>query len=228
MYFRSKLFRAVSVVSLVVSLTGFSFADTIRLKDGGIIKGRIVNFSNGTFTVAVGDGTRRREMSFDAGDIESIQFDTPQQVAQRSLNISRPVSTAPQSARTEDTTAEVVEDDTETAKPADTAARPSQMPAATGPVSNAKPVSLSVKVRADNANNGWTNSGWVVRKGQRIHITGDGEVSLGSGGAVTPSGTSAADSEKLMKNAPTGALIAVIGDDNNDFIWVGTDREFTA
>jgi hypothetical protein len=36
------------------------------------------------------------------------------------------------------------------------------------------------------------------------------------------------DNEKLLKSVPTGALIAVIGDDNNEFIYVGAEREFTA
>ena len=36
------------------------------------------------------------------------------------------------------------------------------------------------------------------------------------------------DEQKLMKSVPTGALIAVIGDDNNDFIYIGAEREFTA
>jgi hypothetical protein len=31
-----------------------------------------------------------------------------------------------------------------------------------------------------------------------------------------------------MKNVPTGALIAVIGDDNNDFLYIGAEREITA
>jgi len=36
-------------------------------------------------------------------------------------------------------------------------------------------------VRADAANNGWTNSGLVVRKGQRLRISASGRVSLGRG-----------------------------------------------
>jgi hypothetical protein len=31
-----------------------------------------------------------------------------------------------------------------------------------------------------------------------------------------------------LKSVPTGALLAVIGDDNNDFIYIGASREFTA
>jgi hypothetical protein len=92
-----------------------------------------------------------------------------------------------------------------------------------------KPVAISVKVLADNTNNGWTNSGWVVRKGQTIHITADGQVSLGNGHSTSASGLyDVNDDQKLMKSVPTGALIAVIGDDNNDFIYVGSEREFTA
>jgi hypothetical protein len=36
------------------------------------------------------------------------------------------------------------------------------------------------------------------------------------------------DKDKLMRNEPTGALIAVIGDDNDDFIMIGRTREFVA
>jgi hypothetical protein len=36
------------------------------------------------------------------------------------------------------------------------------------------------------------------------------------------------DPTKLLKSVPTGALLAVIGDDNNDFIYIGESREFTA
>ena len=34
------------------------------------------------------------------------------------------------------------------------------------------------------------------------------------------------DADKLMRNEATGALIAVIGDDNDDFILIGPRREF--
>jgi hypothetical protein len=86
-----------------------------------------------------------------------------------------------------------------------------------------------VKVLADNTANGWTNSGWIVKKGQRIRISGSGQVSIGRGKSTGPSGLyDVEDGEKLLKSVPTGALIAVIGDDNNEFIYIGTEREFTA
>ena len=84
-------------------------------------------------------------------------------------------------------------------------------------------------VRADNANNGWTNSGLVVRQGQRLRISATGRVSLGGGRFSTPSGMpGSSDGDKLMRTEATGALIAVIGDDNDDFLLIGTRRDFVA
>jgi len=88
---------------------------------------------------------------------------------------------------------------------------------------------IKVSVRADNANNGWTNTGLVVRKGQRLKITASGRVSLGGKTFSTPAGVSSiADKDKLMRNEATGALIAVIGDDNDDFLLIGPRRDFVA
>ena len=75
---KSVFFRYVCSFCLVLILSVLAFGDTIRLKDGSIIKGKIVNFTGGTFTVAIGEGTRQRQMTFSANDIESIQFDSLQ------------------------------------------------------------------------------------------------------------------------------------------------------
>jgi hypothetical protein len=260
MYFRSKLFRAISVSSLIISLSAFTFADTIRLKDGGIIKGQIVSFDNGTFVISIGEGSRQRQMTFTAAEIESIQFDS-RQLASQSASYSRPVSTAQQDTGTprKAPPTVIVADNLPERQPAntakvsqpqvqpkpqqpapqktddaDTVSIPAEQPAATTTASKTsspamKPVAINVKVLGDNTNNGWTNSGWVVRKGQNIHITADGQISLGNGNNTSPSGSyTISDDSKLMKSVPTGALIAVIGDDNNDFIYIGSEREFTA
>src|SRR5260370_4125413 len=88
---------------------------------------------------------------------------------------------------------------------------------------------INIRVRADNASNGWTNSGLVVRRGQRLRITASGRVSLGNNRVATPDGLpNIPDRDKLMRNQPTGGLIAVIGDDNDDFIFVGRGRDFVA
>ncbi len=86
-----------------------------------------------------------------------------------------------------------------------------------------------MRVRADGTANGWTDTGLMVRRGQRLRVSASGRVSLGQGRFSTPTGLPrAADNEKLMREEPTGALIAVIGDDNDEFIFVGSNREFLA
>ena len=215
---RSIKFRFVITLVLITLLSAFAFADTIRLKDGSIIKGKIMSFDSGTFVLAIGEGSRRRQLSFLASEIASISFDSPaspQQntVTNRTASYEEPVKIAPPRV--------IKSDNSGKANP------PSLNPSGSG--MKMKPVQWEVKVLADNTSNGWTNTGWVVKKGQRIRITGGGKVSLGKGETSTPSGESSInDDQKLLKNVATGALIAVIGDDNNDFIYVGAEREFVA
>ena len=209
--------RSFVSLSIVVLLCVSVFADTIRLRDGSIIKGRITGFSGGKFTIAIGEGTnRRRELSFDAEEIESIVFDRNDSANRSAEVVTKPVQTNNQPIVEQPVATIPKKNETETS-------RPVNIPA------SIKPIVLNVSVMADSTANGWTNSGWVVKKGQRIRITGAGEVSLGKGQKSSPSGLSALeDDAKLLKSVPTGALIAVIGDDNNDFIYIGADREFTA
>jgi len=46
MLFRSKLLRTCVALTLVLSMSLITFADTIRLKNGSVIKGKIINFGN--------------------------------------------------------------------------------------------------------------------------------------------------------------------------------------
>lgn len=217
--------RTLALFTFVAVLSISALADTIRLKDGSIIKGRITTFTDGRFVVVVGEGERRREMSFPASDIASVTFDN------QPLNRTIPTSAAAQKQPPK-----VVVSDTVTAanrQPGRAGQTVSPAPQASVPpmvkTSTVKPVEVTVKVLADNTSNGWTNSGWVVKKGQRIRITGSGEISLGKGQKTSAGGSyDLEDETKLLKAVPTGALIAVIGDDNNDFIYIGTTREFVA
>lgn len=229
MSFRSNIFRASISFLLIACFCAGAFADTIRLKDGSKVKGKIVSFTGGKFIVAVGEGSRRREMTLIAADIDSIDFDTPRSPDTNVLASNR-TSTAPAENRR-------IADNKPVAPPVEEEEQVVSVPTASQPapstttkkVSFAKPVELSVKVLADNTANGWTNSGWVVKKGQRIRISGTGEVSIGRGKTTSPSGLyDLEDKDKLLKSVPTGALIAVIGDDNNEFIYIGSEREFTA
>ncbi|MDQ3323615.1 MAG: hypothetical protein M3525_14455 [Acidobacteriota bacterium] len=223
MSFKSKFFRLTLAASLALSLSAAVFADTIRLKDGSVIKGKIVSFGGGSFTVVISDGTRQRQMNFTVAEVESISFDAataPVQTAKTSENAVNPPVSIPQTAPTP--------------APVQTAPTPSTVnPTANSPANSSaaalKPITLNVSVLADNTSNGWTNSGFVVRKGQKIRFGSSGRVSLGGGRFTTSEGVSSlADANKLMPREATGGLIAVIGDDNNEFIFIGSGREFTA
>lgn len=243
--------RALTSFIAVFVLSFSVFADTIRLKDGSIIKGTIVSFADGRFTVSIGEGTRRRELTLAVDEIASIEFEPHSPANSTSARINQPstdtkilpVSTkASPKVEITDNTGTVPQNqpqqqqrpkvDPPVTSPTTSVTRsiPSTRPANNGSASNTSaPIALSVKVLADNTANGWTNSGFVVKKGQRIRVTGSGSVSLGKGHTTTASGLPDLDDPgKLLKSVPTGALLAVIGDDNNDFIYIGESREFTA
>jgi len=75
----------------------------------------------------------------------------------------------------------------------------------------------------------WTNTYINVTRGDIIVIQASGAVSLDLAGHVCgPDGTSIKDPGKLIPEKPTGALIAVIGVDNNDFVFVGASGRFVA
>lgn len=239
---KSSLFRAFCVFCFCLSLSVFALADTIRLKDGSIIKGKIVSFGGGKFVVMIGEGSRQRQMSFNAEEIEKITFDNqtmPTTVA-KSTNDSNYQKTPPTVSKNGDNTIITVGNNnpanpsannsqtsqTETEEVIDDVPETNTVPVRT---ENIKPIEINLKVLADNTSNGWSNSGWVVKKGQKIKITANGRVSLGNGRYASPTGISSLpDNEKLLKTQPTGSLIAVIGDDNNEFIYIGLSNEFVA
>lgn len=253
MLLRTGFFRGLAAAVIAVSMATFAFGDTIRLKDGSIIKGKIVSFTGGTFIVTVGEGARARRLTFPAAEVDSIQFDSPMSepaVSRRNeiptviiTNDPKPSNeTTAANTTPSPTPAEIVtqpanydpqpdEPDGETnaeTKAEETATEPAE-PVTTASSEIPDPIGISVKVLADNTANGWTNTGWIVRKGQRIRIIGNGSVSLGNGVTTSPAGLSDVEDEtKLLRSVPTGALIAVIGDDNNDFIYIGAERTFTA
>ena len=214
-----KIFCALSTAALLLALVVPSLADTIRLKDGSVIRGQVIGFKDQQFTVLIGAGAkgRRSRTTIYVEDIESVEFDSATTAAAASLanedmNPSRSTE-PPAQPRTNP-------------QPEQTTTIPrTQTPAGTSPTF----FTIKVAVRADNANNGWSNSGLVVRKGQRLRISSSGRVSLGRGRFSTPAGISTiADNDKLVRTEATGALIAVIGDDNDDFILIGTRRDFVA
>lgn len=245
MFLQSRFFRVISIFTIVLSLAVFAFADTIRLKDGSIIKGKIVSFGGGQFIIAIGEGSRQRQLKFFANEIDSIKFDsdvsseavnttttTTQTIQEPDYNQSNDgnntvitVGSAPRTT-TLPPADNTVNDDDDIIDDDDVADNNNS---SNNSVTSPKPIEIQVKVLADNTSNGWTNAGWVVRKGQRIRIQSNGRVSLGNGRFSGPRGISTLpDENKLVKDQPTGGLIAVIGDDNNDFIFIGDGQEFIA
>lgn len=225
--------RSLFTIALAGILAVGAFADTLRLKDGSLIKGRIVSFGAGKFVVVIGEGSRQRELTFTADEVESIQFEAvsarTDSVAAKDTEFIETSSPPRSIPRVVTTDGAVTTKTTPENRPSAASNQP--QPAATVPTrpAGAKPIEVSVKVLADNTTNGWTNTGWVVRKGQRIRVIGSGSVSLGKGRTAGPSGLyDLEDPTKLLKSVPTGALIAVIGDDNNEFIYIGSERTFTA
>jgi len=212
--------RSIIVFALVVGVTLPALADTIRLKDGSVIRGQIVSFKNEQFTIMVGSGTRGRksQITVYVEDVESIEFDNT-----GNTSTSQPDST------NNNTQPTYQPPTTQPANNQPTNNSSSSQPPATSTSSNPSFFQINVRVRADNASNGWTNSGLVVRRGQRLKISASGRVSLGLNRFSTADGlANITDRDKLMRNSPTGGLIAVIGDDNDDFIFIGRGHDFVA
>ncbi|MCI0487513.1 MAG: hypothetical protein L0229_13040 [Blastocatellia bacterium] len=96
------------------------------------------------------------------------------------------------------------------------------------------PRKLTGLVRTANidviATRDWTSTGLIVKRGDLIRINANGSVTLNpdTEQASGPEGIDAPDPRKLMPDRPTGALIGVIGADNDDFIFIGRTSEFTA
>lgn len=206
-----RLFHSLLALLLLLLLVVPMLADTIKLKDGNVIQGQVVGFKDGQFTVLIGNGSkgRRSRTIVYVEDVESIEFD----------------SSGPGNANASgnNDTSNSTEPVTQPSRPSATPEPSNTQPTASAPTF----FTVKVSVRADNTNNGWTNTGLVVRRGQRLRITASGRVDLGKRGFSTPAGVPlAVDNDRLMRTEPMGALIGVIGDDNDDFVLIGPRREF--
>lgn len=236
-----RVFIPLCAIALVLSMCFAALADTIRLKDGSVIHGEVVGFKDQQFTVLVGGGARGRRstLTLYMEDVESIEFEAGTGAASSAgandddnvtTGVSNPPSTQTSTQLPGPAPTRPANQGSSTTQPPST--RTNTTPTTTTSSSTtSKPVSIQIntRVRGDNASNGWTNSGLVVRRGQHVRITSMGQVSLGNGRFSTPAGLSTlTDKDKLMQDEATGALICVVGDDNNDFILIGRARDFVA
>lgn len=225
-----KYFFIAFICLLFITLT--ANADTIKLKNGTIVKGKVISFNSSSFTVALDLGTSSQSRAIlDIRDVESIEFDGSQN--ETSSRNSQPTreNTVPRPSDPDDDIGHKI-----TTRPTPTNTRPTPVtntersnptPANNSSSStssaNAKEVLAVVQAKDD-----WTYSNLTVRRGDRIHLSASGRVKISASKESGPEGIDLEDKNKLILDHPTGGLIAVIGDDNDDFIYVGRENEFVA
>lgn len=240
----NSLARPLVALALVLSLSAVALGDVIRMKDGQVIRGQIVSFRDQQFTVLIGAGAggRRSRITLYMEDVESIEFESASGLDADAAPAETAARSQPSTQRTSEpqrpTLGNTGGAEADPPRSSNTGAGSVGAVIGTNPPASSAPAAASgdsrffpvrVRVRADNTANGWTDSGLMVRKGQRLRISATGRISLGQGRFSTPTGLPRVmDTDKLMRNEPTGALIAVVGDDNDEFIFVGAGREFFA
>lgn len=269
--------RKVLLLTLItaVVVSPVALGDTLHLKNGSVLKGKVTSFADDQFTVMLDTGSGRymSKATVYMGDVARIEFDssapsnsdtssvttqpaeTPARMIESSAretkphNVPPPETTSGTSQRSESPQREVGPPDTQPASPpakepepaaADKSDRIEKPVSTVAPASDTaegerlsrkpsgpvKTVTVDVFGKRD-----WTSTGLIVKRGDRIRITANGTVILdpASGRSTGPEGiTDLSDSKKLVPDQPTGALIGVIGADNDDFIFIGKASEFSA
>lgn len=263
----------LSLISVAV-IASTALGDTIHLKNGSVLKGKVTSFADDQFILMLDTGSGRylSRATVYIGDVARIEFDsgtigqgeTASATAQtaeapppvisdpprrdpktRATDTSEtPVRTQPAEPQPRETgppetqTAPppVREPEPQPEKPTITAPAPVTTQPASETTDTERPLrkpllpvkSMTVDVAAKKD---WTSSGLIVRRGDHLRVTASGTITLdpASGRTCGPDGISdLVDPKKLMPDQPTGALIAVISSDNDDFIFLGRSGEFTA
>jgi hypothetical protein len=218
---RSQIILLLSLLAVLIYAPA-SLADTIKLKDGSVLKGKVVSYTQRKFTIIVyiGGTSSRHVVSVD--EIESVEFDsTDVSSTARGASSETPTSRLdPVPAVSDSPPVSRIEKEPVPTTPAKDPP-PADVDAGAGAGTVVGERTITVAAAAD-----WTSTEIRVQRGQRISISASGEVELGQNHRSGPDGLSLADNRKLIPNRPTGALIAVIGDDNDDFIFIGVNNEF--
>lgn len=210
------LLRALGSSALAAVLAVGASADTIYMRNGSVIRGTVLGYANGEFTVQMDAraGGARSRATLAGEEIERIEFEGGAGPSSGPAYTGRPeadpVAAEPEPAP----------------DPAPRRNAPAPVPATDVPATGVSNQStVTVDPRTD-----WTNSQVRVERGSRVRITASGTVKLDPAArkSAGPGGVDAPDRDKLVPGRPTGALIAVIGDDNDDFIYVGSQAEFIA
>jgi sRNA-binding regulator protein Hfq len=251
---------------LVLIIASVSLGDTIHLKNGSVLKGKVASFADDQFIVMLDTGSGRylsRAMVY-MGDVARIEFDSSSAI-DLSANATKPAESStrpiteprvtapvdqPKETRVTETQREASPPETqptpppvrepETTQPekppgSTTSAAAAPTPATAEPEVERNPRKQLLALKSLNvdvaAKKDWTSSGLIVKRGDHVRVTATGTITLdpASGRTCGPEGLAdLPDPKKLMPDQPTGALIAVISSDNDDFIFLGRSGEFTA
>ena len=238
-------------VAAIILMPGAAGADTIYLKNGSVLKGRVASYAEDQFVVVLNLGSDRfsSKATIFSGDVSRIEFDSAgaaESTVTPPREINKPARNEVKESQRE---AEPVKEPSvreqqpktagqpESARAADSEPAPADKTAASGsdaaevkPSSRSKPSGVKPTMVDVIARRDWTSTGLILRRGDRVRISATGSVTLDQSGGLSsgPDGIDQPDSKKLMQEKPTGALIAVIGADNDDFIFIGGSAEFTA
>ncbi len=223
------LLRSFICLTVLLLADAAAFADTIRLKDGSVLKGKVVSYSQRKFTILVYIGGASSQHVIPVEEIESVEFDSSDAAASRLEPVganppaipsrAEPPRESPPASSSPDTS--IANRDAVRTTPPPAPAEQSASDADAGVTATVAEKTVSVAAAAD-----WTSTEIRVQRGQRIVISASGEVDLGDNQRAGPEGLPIADTRKLIASRPTGAMIAVVGDDNDDFIHVGKSTEF--
>ena len=262
----------LSSLILVVVVASSALADTIHLKNGSVLKGKVTSFADDQFVVMLDTGSTRYQSKAMVymGDVARIEFDAAGGTPVDSSISAAPVE-APQrvtsdpprretKTRASDTSETPVRPQPADPQPRETGPpetqttppppvrdpeptqpeKPNVTPVTGPPASETSDVErstrkplLAIKTMSVDvvAKKDWTSSGLIVKRGDHLRISASGTITLdpANGRTCGPEGLSDLnDPKKLMPDQPTGALIAVISSDNDDFIFLGRSGEFTA
>ncbi|MEW6126272.1 MAG: hypothetical protein AB1757_04345 [Acidobacteriota bacterium] len=246
---------------MVLALTASSVqADTITLKNGSVIKGKVSSFADDQFVILLNTGSsgNRSKAMIYAGDIAKIDFEaatagdmqpeetmassnppptvkeTPKEASTKPAKESQP-PVDPSLKNTKNTKKPEVKREPEPKREEVVETPPIEktpQPEVTTPeIPKVDPKKANVKTQTVEvgAKRDWTSTGLIVKKGDKIRITATGTINIDPAGEASgPEGLDTPDTRKLMADKPTGALIGVIGADNDDFLFIGRAAEFTA
>lgn len=235
--------RRVKLLSMVCGLWLLAsvsvLADVIRLRDGSVLRGRVVAYSERKFTILVRIAGVDSRYVVPVEEVDSVEFGEQEEGSTvgeaRNAGNARNVQKGG-SGEGGGVGAEPLRPRPPAARPAPAGGAGAASPGRAVPsadrelsgVGETGTVIIEKKVTVAGAAD-WTSTEIRVQRGQRIVINASGDVDLGENQRSGPEGRrDLTDSRKPLPSQPTGGLVAVVGDDNDEYIFVGASTEFYA